>query len=100
MQDHKDGWVGRKTIDAMLIPLFIKTFFAFCYVIFFSFSYSPPRTDSAAAALALSTIGDDDLLGGFAALGPEGFDLKEALEDAFQVAKGYIKQRFVYLYFP
>ena len=100
MQDHKDGWVGRKTIDAMLIPLFIKNLFCFLLCHFFSFSYSPPRTDSAAAALALSTIGDDDLLGGLAALGPEGFDLKEALEDTIQVAEGYIKQRFVYLYFP
>ena len=75
--------MGRKTIDAMLIPLFLKTFFAFCFVIFFSFSYSPPRTDSAAAALALATIGDDDLPGGLAALGPVGFDLKEGFEGAF-----------------
>jgi len=68
----------------MLIPLFLKTFFAFCFVIFFSFSYSPPRTDSAAAALALATVGDDDLLGGLAALGPEGLDLLDgvhALDD-------------------
>merc|ERR1712037_598884 len=55
-------------------------------IFFFSFYFSPPRTDSAAtaAALALAGVGDEDLLGGLAALGPEGLDLLDgvhALDD-------------------
>ena len=76
------GWVGggRRNIDAMLHSPLKKCFFFFLLFLtfFFSFYFSPPRTDSAAtaAALALAGVGDEDLLGGLAALGPEGLDLE------------------------
>jgi len=84
------GWVGggRRNIDAMLHSPLKKCFFFFLLFLtfFFSFYFSPPRTDSAAtaAALALAGVGDEDLLGGLAALGPEGLDLLDgvhALDD-------------------
>ena len=75
------GWVGEEeeTLMQCLFPS-LKMFFLLSSVfdIFFSFYFSPPRTDSAAtaAALALAGVGDEDLLGGLAALGPEGLDLE------------------------
>ena len=70
-----------ETLMQCFIPLLknvFSSFFLLFLTFFFSFYFSPPRTDSAAtaAALALAGVGDEDLLGGLAALGPEGLDLE------------------------
>lgn len=65
-------------MQCLFLSYFLKFIFpSFCFDIFFLFSFSPPCTDSAAAALALAAVGDQDLLGGLAALGAEGLNLKE-----------------------
>jgi len=85
-----DGWgEEEETLMQCFIPLLknvFSSFFLLFLTFFFSFYFSPPRTDSAAtaAALALAGVGDEDLLGGLAALGPEGLDLLDgvhALDD-------------------
>jgi len=67
-------------MQCLFLSYFFKFIFpSFCFDIFFLFSFSPPCTDSAAAALALAAVGDQDLLGGLAALGAEGLNLLDGV---------------------
>merc|ERR1719195_2517316 len=80
--------MGRKTIDAMLIPPSSKKCFLYVFVIFFLlllfFILLLLQNPPPGAALALPAVVYDDLLGGLAALGAEGLDLLDrvhALDD-------------------